>query len=131
MSHKGDLSMGNKTSEELVGLFLDDLQQFLQDSNPNLGRKSSKRDKFIATIMGKVGRFVCGPERDQEETPANQQSKSKTKQVEAMKDRVLCMEPNEQIRKATNRKGGASMTEEASMQADIELGNPHNMIKEE
>lgn len=126
MLHKGDLSMANKTPEELDG-FLDGLREFLENSNPNLGRKSAKRVEFIDTVMKKVQDFIG----DQEEKPADTQSRLRDRRTSAMKDNVLRMEPNEQIRKATNEKGGAVMTEEASMQADEELGNAHNMTKEE
>jgi len=116
--------MGNKTLEELVK-FLDELEEFLKNSNPNLGRKSIKRAEFINEILKRVRDFVSDPEAD------NKQSRLKERRTDAMSDRVLRMEPNEQIRKATHPKGGAVMTEEASMQADEELGNPHNMTKEE
>lgn len=122
--------MANKTLEELVS-FLDELEEFLKNSNPNLGRKSIKRAEFIATIMNKVRNFVGDPEADQEETPADTQSRLRERRTAAMKDNVLRMEPNEQIRKATSKQGAAVMTEEASMQADKELGNAHNMTKEE
>jgi len=130
MLHKGDLSMANKTLEELVS-FLDELEEFLESSNPNLGRKSTKRAEFIETIMKKVRDFVGDPEANQEETPKDKQSRLRTRRTDAMKDKVLRMEPNEQIRKAVNAKGASVMTEEASMQADRELGNAHNMTKEE
>lgn len=118
--------MANKTSEEL-GSFLGGLREFLENSNPNLGRKSAKRAEFIDAIMKKVNDFIG----DQEEIPVDIQSRLRDRRTSAMKDNVLRMEPNEQIRKATNEKGGAVMTEEASMQADEELGNAHNMTKEE
>lgn len=118
--------MDNKTSVELVS-FLDELQKFLESSNPNLGRKSTKREEFIATIMDKVRNFVGDPEA---ETPKGTRSKLKEGRIEAMKGTVMRMEPNEQIRKALNEQGAAVMTEEASMQADKELGNPHNMTEE-
>lgn len=128
MLHKGDLLMANA---ELTRLFLDDLKNFLQNSNPNLGRKSTKREVFINEILNRVRDFVGDPEADQEESPQDKQSRLRQRRTAAMQDNVLCMEPNEQIRKATNEKGGAMMTEETSMQADTELGNPHNMTKEE
>lgn len=118
--------MANKTLEELVS-FLDGLEEFLKNSNPNLGRKSVKRAEFIDTIMKKVRDFVV----DQEETPADTQSRIRERRKMAMKNNVLRMEPNEQIRKALNKQGAAVMTEEASMRADEELGNPHNMTEEE
>lgn len=127
MLHKGDLSMDAESKR----LFLNDLKNFLQDSNPNLGRKSTKREVFINEILNRVRDFVGDPEADREETPADTQSRLRARRTKAMKENVLCMEPNEQIRKATNEKGGAVMTEEASMQADKELGHPHNMTKEE
>lgn len=130
MLRKGDLSMANKTPEELES-FLNGLREFLENSNPNLGRKSAKRVEFIDTIMKKVCDFVGDPEVNKKETPADTQSRLRKRRTAAMQDNVLRMEPNEQIRKATNQKGGAVMTEEASMQADEELGNPHNMTKEE
>ncbi len=122
--------MDNKTLEELVK-FLDELEEFLENSNPNLGRKSTKRTEFINEILNRVRDFAGYPEAEQETTSDNKQSRLKEKRTEAMSDRVLRMEPNEQIRKATHAKGGAVMTEEASMQADEELGNPHNMTEEE
>ncbi len=124
---KGDLVMGNKTSEELVK-FLDELEKFLKNSNPNLGRKSIKRAEFINEILKRVHDFVDDPEA---ETPQDTQSRIRKRRTDAMSDRVIRMEPNEQIRKALGEKGAAIMTEKASMQADEELGNAHNMIEEE
>ena len=109
--------------------FLDELEEFLKNSNPNLGRKSIKRMEFIDEILKRVRDFVGDPEAEQE-TPQDTRSRLKEKRTDAMKDKVLRMEPNEQIRKA-NKEGCAMMTEETSMQADEELGNPHNMTKAE
>lgn len=117
--------MANKTAEELNS-FLCDLQEFLMKANPNLGRKSTKREEFIATIMDKVRSFVGDPEVK----PQDARAKIKEERESAMSDRIIRMEPNEQIRKATQNKGAAVMTEEASMEADKELGNPHNMGEE-
>lgn len=125
MWQKGDLSMANQTSEELNN-FLCDLKEFLMKANPNLGRKSTKREEFIATIMDKVRSFVGDPEVK----PQDAKAKIKKDRENAMSDRIIRMESNEQIRKATQNKGAAIMTEEASMEADIELGNPHNMEEE-
>ena len=122
--------MANKTLGELV-TFLDELEEFLESSNPNLGRKSTKRAEFINTIMKKVRDFVGDPEANQVETPTEKQSRLRDRRTDAMKDKVLRMDPNEQIRKAVNEQGAAIMTEEASMQADEELGNAHNMTQEE
>lgn len=122
--------MANKTSEELVS-FLDGLEEFLENSNPNLGRKSARRAEFINTIMNKVRDFVGDPEAEKEETQEDKRSRIRERRTAPMKDNVLRMEPNEQIRKAANsEKGCAVMTKEASMQADEELGNVPNMTEE-
>lgn len=130
MLQKGDLSMGNKTLTELV-IFLDGLEEFLKNSNPNLGRKSIKRVEFIETIMNKVRNFVGDPEAEQEKAPQKTQSRIRDQRMKAMDGKVLRMEPNEQVRKQTHENDAAIMTKEASMKADEELGNPHNMTEGE
>ncbi len=87
-----------------VEKFLRDMEDFLNTTNVNLGRKKSKnREKFIQEVLLKIKNFI------KPNNNINRQSE------------VLCLKPTK--KNAMKLKGHAhEMTESESMKADEELG---------
>ncbi len=100
-------------------VFLENLEAVLRNSNPNLGRKSPKREQFIETILGMVREFV-------EETPTKTTTIKQQRLKALGPDRVLRTIPHSN-RLSTKDGAAAVMTEAESMRADEELGNTPNM----
>jgi len=99
--------------------FVQDLEDFLRNSNPNLGRKSPKREKFIKTIVNMVRDFLATHD------PTEVTSKApKEKRLQSLgPDRLLRINPSDRTKQFSAKKGGvALMTESESMKGDEELG---------
>ena len=104
--------------------FKEELRQFLEDANVNLGRKNSKtRQNFNKTVMNKIQTY-------HEQT---KQKPSKVQEIEQKdeSDRILVLKPKNRRQLLDIGKGVHAMTPSESQRADEQLNrSPYTKNKE-